>query len=86
MHVNERNQNKNKTKPRHIQIDHAFYCLMKFFRITWFSISFALSNLKVLIVKKILPGKLVFQDKLSLLYANCNLKRGYPTIEIPCSG
>ena len=24
--VNERNQNKNKTKSRHIQIDHAFYC------------------------------------------------------------
>ena len=24
-HVNERNQNKNKTKSRHIQIDHAFY-------------------------------------------------------------
>ena len=26
MHVNERNQNKNKTKSCHIQIDHAFYC------------------------------------------------------------
>ena len=26
VHVNERNQNKNKTKSRHIQIDHAFYC------------------------------------------------------------
>ena len=26
MHVNERNQNKSKTKSRHIQIDHAFYC------------------------------------------------------------
>ena len=25
VHVNERNQNKNKTKSRHIQIDHAFY-------------------------------------------------------------
>ena len=26
MHVNEQIQNKNKTKSRHIQIDHAFYC------------------------------------------------------------
>ena len=26
VHVNERNQNKNKTKLRHIQIDHALYC------------------------------------------------------------
>ena len=26
VHGNERNQNKNKTKSRHIQIDHAFYC------------------------------------------------------------
>ena len=26
VHVNERNQNKNKTKSRHIQIDHALYC------------------------------------------------------------
>ena len=26
VHVNERNQNKNKTKSRHIQIDYAFYC------------------------------------------------------------
>ena len=26
VHVNERNQNKTKTKSRHIQIDHAFYC------------------------------------------------------------
>ena len=26
VHVNERNQNKNKTKSRYIQIDHAFYC------------------------------------------------------------
>ena len=26
VHVSERNQNKNKTKSRHIQIDHAFYC------------------------------------------------------------
>ena len=26
VHVNERNQNKNKTKLCHIQIDHAYYC------------------------------------------------------------
>ena len=26
VHVNERNQNKNKTKSRHIQIDHGLYC------------------------------------------------------------
>ena len=26
MHVSQRKQNKNKTKLRHIQIDHAFYC------------------------------------------------------------
>ena len=26
VHVNKRIQNKNKTKSRHIQIDHAFYC------------------------------------------------------------
>ena len=26
VHVNERNQNKNKTKSSHIQIDHAFNC------------------------------------------------------------
>ena len=26
MHVNERNQNKSKTKSSNIQIDHAFYC------------------------------------------------------------
>ena len=26
MHVNERNQNKNKTRSSHIQIDHAFCC------------------------------------------------------------
>ena len=26
VHVNERNQNKTKTKSRHIQIDHVFYC------------------------------------------------------------
>ena len=26
VHVNERNQNKTKTKPCHIQIDQAFYC------------------------------------------------------------
>ena len=26
VHVNERNQNGNKTKSRHIQIDHVFYC------------------------------------------------------------
>ena len=26
VHVNERNQNQNKTNSRHIQIDHAFYC------------------------------------------------------------
>ena len=26
MHVNERNQNKNKTKWRHIQISHSLYC------------------------------------------------------------
>ena len=26
MHVNERIQNKNETKLRQIQIDHAFYC------------------------------------------------------------
>ena len=26
VHVNKKNQNKNKTKSRHIQIDHAFYC------------------------------------------------------------
>ena len=26
--VKKRNQNKNKTKSRHIQIDHAFYCLI----------------------------------------------------------
>ena len=28
LHVNERNQNKNKTKSPHIQIDYAFYCSM----------------------------------------------------------
>ena len=28
MHVNERNQSKNKTKSPHTQIDHAFYCLI----------------------------------------------------------
>ena len=28
VHVNEGNQNKNKTKWRHIQVDHAFYCLI----------------------------------------------------------
>ena len=28
VHVNERNQNKNRTKLRHIQIDHMFYCLI----------------------------------------------------------
>ena len=26
VHVNEQNQNKNETKSRHIQIDHAFHC------------------------------------------------------------
>ena len=26
MHANERNKNKNQTKPHHIQIDHVFYC------------------------------------------------------------
>ena len=26
--VNQWNQNKNKTKSRHIQIDHAFYCVI----------------------------------------------------------
>ena len=29
VHANERNQNKNKTKSRHIQIDHVFYCLIQ---------------------------------------------------------
>ena len=28
VHVNQWNQNKNKTKSCHIQIDHAFYCLI----------------------------------------------------------
>ena len=26
VHLNERNQNKNKTKSRHIQIDHTLFC------------------------------------------------------------
>ena len=29
VHVNERNQNKNKTKSSYIQIDHGFYCLIQ---------------------------------------------------------
>ena len=28
VHENKRNENKSKTKSRHIQIDHAFYCSM----------------------------------------------------------
>ena len=34
--VNERNQNKNKTKPYHIQINHAFYCSFCPTKMQWY--------------------------------------------------
>ena len=50
VHVNERSQNKSKTKSRHIQIDHGFYCWL-------YPKNNALVSLNIVYRKKEWPGK-----------------------------